>query len=86
MRPETTARGDRSAPVVGTGDRIAIVVGQIGENLQQDGGQRESPMMVPSNAPRLAASPEPSKMEEHARGSVRKRAASNQTEKVFVIL
>jgi hypothetical protein len=47
---------------------------------------RESPMMVPSNAPRLAASPEPSKMEEHARGSVRKRAASNQTEKVFVIL
>ena len=26
--------------VVGTGDRIAIVVGQIGEDLQQDGGQQ----------------------------------------------
>ncbi|BEE01715.1 hypothetical protein Ri1_38250 [Aeromonas dhakensis] len=47
---------------------------------------RESAMMVPSKAPRLAASPDPSKMEEHASGNVRKRAASNQIDKVFVIL
>ncbi len=26
--------------IVGTGDRIAVVVGQIGEDLQQDGGQQ----------------------------------------------
>jgi hypothetical protein len=54
--------------------------------LQQDGGQQGEPHDGAVKRSRLAASPEPSKMEEHARGSVRKRAASNQTEKVFVIL
>jgi hypothetical protein len=42
-------------------------------------------MMPRSKAPRLAARPDPSKMEEQARGRVRKRAANNHTEKVFVI-
>ncbi|BEE19296.1 hypothetical protein VAWG006_35490 [Aeromonas enteropelogenes] len=47
---------------------------------------RESAMMVPSKAPRLAASPEPRRMDEQASGNVRKRAASNHVDKVFVIL
>ncbi|MNQ56715.1 hypothetical protein D3C85_708480 [compost metagenome] len=34
------ALGPDPLPVVGTGDRITIVIGQVGEDLQQDGGQQ----------------------------------------------